>query len=410
LEAGPDNFAAERQNAGERPVKGGFPEVAKALHAAVPGTVRGWRTRSLEAMAYLADLPEAGLENSISSTLHLLADALENDDPALLLRLLEQSHADGLLRFRQHCDPETMLTEERIIRAVVVVELGHELRRSPTADEAAALHDLLDRAGQRRLLVLIQMRSEEHDQMVRLRVTGMHRLADLGMLVAGVAHDAANLILPLRMRLNSLKGGALAPKTEDDLNAIELLVKQFQNSIVNLRWLSADAAGGASSTSRSRPAVSLRLREWADEAVAFHARMLPPQIVLETEIAPGLPPVTISSAALSQAVFNLVHNASQAIASTGEGAAGRIVLRATARGDDAVEFTVEDDGPGMSEEVLRRSSEPFYTTRANGSGLGLSLVQALLTGCGGSMRCCSPPPTKARGTAVVLTLPIAKAV
>jgi signal transduction histidine kinase len=70
---------------------------------------------------------------------------------------------------------------------------------------------------------------------------------------------------------------------------------------------------------------------------------------------------------------------------------------------------VEDDGPGMSEEVLRRSAEPFFTTRANGSGLGLALVRALVEECGGNVRIISPPPGMAKGTAVVMTIPVAVA-
>lgn len=408
MNARPEQLAAEIQRLTRSLAERRYPEVARALHAAIPETVRGWRTRSLEAMPYLDTLSIAGFENSIATTLHLLANALECDDPARLNRLIEESPAHGFMRFLQRLGPETLLAEERILRSVVVIELRHELGRAPTADEAAALHDLLDLMGEHSLLTLVSKRSEEHDRAVQERVSGMHRLADLGTLVAGVAHDAANLFLPLRIRLEHLRQVDFGPEARDDLIAIELIVNQFQNSIVNLRWLSIDSAHAPSSSAHPRPRASLRIQEWANDIVEFHRRMLPPSIRFELDIAPALPPVAISSAALSQAVFNLIHNANQAISSMGDGTAGHIVLRAEAGGDGTINIAVEDNGPGMSEEVLRRGTEPFFTTRANGSGLGLSLVRALLDGHGGSITLTSPPPGKVGGTVVVLTLPVAE--
>lgn len=385
-----------------------FPEVSRALHAAVPGTIRTWRTRSLEAMPNLDRLSITEFENSIAHILHLLAQAMESEDPARLHQLIEASPKHGLQRFLQNCGPETILTEDRILRSMVVIELQRELGRPPSADEAAALHNLFDVMAAHSLLALLSKRGEEHDRVIESKLSGMHRLADLGTLVAGVAHDASNLLMPLRMRLEHLSGANLTPEERDDFDSIELIVKQFQNSIVNLRWLSVDSAQGSSSSSQPRLQVSLHLEEWVNEITKFHRKMLPPSVRLEIAIAAPLPPVAITSAALSQAVFNLIHNARQAITSTGDGATGHIVVSATARDERTISVTVEDDGPGMSAEVLQRSTEPFFTTRPNGSGLGLSLVRALLDGFGGSLKFLSPPPGKARGTAVVITLPIAE--
>lgn len=409
LESESDRLAAETQRLANRFAEKVFPEVSRALHAAVPATVRDWRSKSLEAMPYLDSLPIAGFENTVTSTLHLLANAMGSDDPVHLVRLIEESPAHGLLRFLQHLGPETLLAEERILRSAVVIGLRKELGRVPTAEEAAALHDLLDQMGERSLMALINKRGEERDRTVQSRVSGMHRLADLGTLVAGVAHDAANLFLPLRMRLNHLMQADLPGAIMEELVSIELIVNQFQNSIVNLRWLSVDSSQNHSLPPRSHPKVSLRLREWSEEIVAFHRRMLPPNIRLEIDIGGEVPPVATTSAALSQAVFNLIHNASQAISSKGVGVEGRIVIEARHHGVDTVRITVKDDGPGMPAEVLRRCAEPFFTTRPNGSGLGLALVRALIESCGGTLEIQSPPPGTSHGTIVELMLPIADA-
>jgi signal transduction histidine kinase len=386
-----------------------FPELARALHAAVPATVRRWRSQSLAVMPYLDALSRAGFENSIATTLHLLANALECDDPERLWKLMEESPEHGLLRFVQQLGPQTLLAEERILRSSVVTELRLELGRVPTIDEDAALHDLLSMMGEFSLLAMIGKRGEARDREIQVRISGLHRLADLGTLVAGVAHDASNMFLPLRMRLEHLMDANLPPDLREDLVSIELMVRQFQNSIVNLRWLSVDSTQGRASSPTPRAGISLSLHEWAADIHLFHQKMLPPSVKLQIEVPPSLPRAGISSAALSQATFNLIHNASQAIASQREGASGVITIRAEEAPEGRMRVIVEDDGPGMSEEVLRRSAEPFFTTRANGSGLGLALVRALVEECGGNVRIISPPPGMAKGTAVVMTIPVAVA-
>jgi signal transduction histidine kinase len=384
-----------------------FPELARAMRNATPRMLTSWRTCSVEAMPDLDRFTIDEFEGAIATILEALAGALDSHDPERVKRMIEESPAHGIARFAQKCNPQTLLAEERILRSVVVIELRRELGRVMTAEEAAALHDLLDVMGEHSLLALINKRGEARDRVIQKQVAGMHRLADLGMLVAGMAHDATNLLLPLRMRLERLKHADVSVDVRDDLTAIGLIVKQFQNSIVNLRWLSVDSTHAAAPLpAHARSGVSLDLGEWAAEVAEFHRRMRPSGVELLFELPAGLPVVRISSAALSQAVFNLIHNAQQAVAESGR--PGCIVVSAKARDDGGVSLTIEDDGPGMTPDVLQRCAEPFFTTRENGSGLGLALVRALVEGCGGSLEFKSPPEGKERGTAAVLILPAAR--
>jgi len=81
------------------------------------------------------------------------------------------------------------------------------------------------------------------------------------------------------------------------------------------------------------------------------------------------------------------------------------IVVATRAGVDRIVVTVEDNGHGMSEEVLRRAFNEFYTTKAagRGSGLGLALCKNLMETCGGSIRLDS---RVAAGTTVTLELPL----
>ncbi|HEY6547423.1 MAG TPA: ATP-binding protein, partial [Vicinamibacteria bacterium] len=95
----------------------------------------------------------------------------------------------------------------------------------------------------------------------------------------------------------------------------------------------------------------------------------------------------------TRAIVNLVENGLHAV-----GDAGRIVVRVERSADgSAVEFTVEDSGPGLSAEALARAFEPFFSTKATGSGLGLALVKRVAEDHGGSASLTSGPggPTRA---------------
>jgi len=409
-----------------------FPEMARALRVAARPLLLRWRARSPFATPELDRLAILEFEGSVSGLLEALAGAMEFGDADRIRHVIAESPTHGLARSVRSFSAQTLLAEERILRSVMVIELERELRRAATTEEKAALHELLDLVGEHSVLALVRADGNEHERVTQGRMAGMHRLATLGTLVAGVAHDAANLMLPMHMSLEHLQQAEMSPEAREGVTTIALILKQFQNSIVNLRWLSIDSqqgaqgdgsddsgAGARPGRGRLRPDAALNLSAWGAEVAEFHRRVLPPGIELRFDLPAGLPPVRVSSAALSQAVFNLIRNAQQAIVSgwaakeriePGHERRGHIVVRAARRAESgaaAVDLTIEDDGPGMTPEILRRGAEPYFTTKNGGSGLGLTMVRALVLGCGGSIALHSPPPGAKRGTAVVLTLMLA---
>jgi two-component system, NtrC family, sensor histidine kinase HydH len=110
----------------------------------------------------------------------------------------------------------------------------------------------------------------------------------------------------------------------------------------------------------------------------------------------GPPAAWIDGFQLKQAVLNLVLNALQASA-----AGGRVLVRTSGHGDDLV-VAVSDDGEGMAPEVLDKASTPFFTTRVEGTGLGLALVRRIVEHHGGSIQIASTPR---QGTTVAMTFP-----
>ncbi len=225
----------------------------------------------------------------------------------------------------------------------------------------------------------------------RLRMSA--RMASLGTLSAGLGHDMGNLLVPIRVRLDSLSRAELSPELREDVEAIRASAQYLQRLAGGLRMLAIDP-------SREGRAESVELGTWWSEAGPLLRNAVPRGIAIE---APSFPPglsVSMLRAALTQVVFNLVQNAGEAMRARGT---GRITITAGPV-DGRVRVSVADDGPGMTEEVLARCFEPFFTTKTRtlSTGLGLALVYRLVTEAGGTIE---PESRVGEGTTFSITLP-----
>lgn len=117
---------------------------------------------------------------------------------------------------------------------------------------------------------------------------------------------------------------------------------------------------------------------------------------VERELPAGTPPALVDEAQLRQVFLNLLRNAREAMPG-----GGRLTV-STRAVDGAVEAAFSDSGPGMSEAVRERIFEPFFSTKAQGTGLGLAVSQQILQAHGGSLTCHSSP---GQGTTFVVRLP-----
>ena len=133
----------------------------------------------------------------------------------------------------------------------------------------------------------------------------------------------------------------------------------------------------------------------------------PRGIRVDSDVSRELRPVNVSPAALTQAVFNLVQNAGEAITSVPEPRSKGLIsisIQPSARGQDWAQISVSDNGPGMSAETMARCFEPYFSTkgRAVSTGLGLALVRGVAEAAGGVAECSSQMD---RGTTFTLHLP-----
>src|SRR5690606_38850302 len=122
---------------------------------------------------------------------------------------------------------------------------------------------------------------------------------------------------------------------------------------------------------------------------------------LDLDLAPALPPVPMNSTELEQVLVNLIKNAVEAA----DGEDVRVVIRTMLERGEVV-LRVENNGPGMSESVLRQIFDPFFSTHQHrgGTGLGLSICHGIISDHSGTITAQSRP---GEGTVFTIRLPVA---
>jgi signal transduction histidine kinase len=241
----------------------------------------------------------------------------------------------------------------------------------------------------------------------RERRAQAEKLEALGQLTAGIAHDFGNLLQVVAMNNEVMRQAPLDPLiTKQALATNERAVRGGMAMLDRL-----------TSFARIRPLTMTRLRldAWLEAARPLLVQAAGPWITLRTAAKPPLPEILCDVPQLDAAVVNLVVNARDAMR-----ARGQIGVRVYACDHESgaptafagspppfVCLAVQDSGPGMSDEVRRRATEPFYTTKGeDGTGLGLSQVYGFMRQVGGDMAIDSAP---GRGTTVHLFFPVAGA-
>jgi C4-dicarboxylate-specific signal transduction histidine kinase len=125
------------------------------------------------------------------------------------------------------------------------------------------------------------------------------------------------------------------------------------------------------------------------------------RIAVETDLPEGLPAVVVSPAQLQQVLLNVVTNAVEAMDQVAE-RARRLRVTSRPHQPDGVLITVEDSGAGIDPRDARQIFEPFYTTKQQGMGLGLSICRSIVEAHGGRL---SASPGALHGLALRISLP-----
>ena len=215
---------------------------------------------------------------------------------------------------------------------------------------------------------------ERADEQERLR----ERLAALGQMAAGVAHELRNPLASTEILV-----GLLAREVDDGEPAT--LVDELRGELRRMAGI-IDASLSFVRTEAPRweredPAALIRA------AVDDARGRVPRGIAVECALGDLPPHVALDREKLESVLVNLIQNACQALAGEPEVDDPRVVVRGEVEGDRQQELVVRvsDNGPGIPDSLRERIFYPFFTTRESGSGVGLALAQKLVAAHGGSL-------------------------
>jgi signal transduction histidine kinase len=263
-------------------------------------------------------------------------------------------------------------------------------------------------------------------QTTQLQLIQREKMASVGQLVAGVAHELnnpigfissnvttlADFVQRLRAMLETYEEVALP---EIDRSRVGARRQELQVDYA-LKYLDAMISGIREGADRARKIVGdlrvfartpddvwqpVNLHEELDSSLTLLNHLLKDRIAVIRRYG-SLDPVECVRSQIDQVFLNVLANAAQAIQGT-----GTITIETRREGPMAV-ISIADTGPGIPPDALRRIFDPFFTTKpvGEGTGLGLSISYEIVTKHGGEIRAQSPP---AGGAVFTLRLPVARA-
>lgn len=264
--------------------------------------------------------------------------------------------ADKLMRqgFIKNEEVELVTLKGKPIIGSATAVLKYDACGQPYFD--GIIEDITDRVVAQRLL-------EEQ----RAKLVESARLASLGIMAGGIAHEIYNPLAVIAGCAERLEDHAAHLPGADDflrkyLHMIHENADQIQKIIQGLRSISRDASND--------PFIRISLETTLENIVAVcKERFLDYQIAFDIDLPPAALFIECRPAQIGQVLINLLNNAFDAV----QGLPQKWIRLAATGRDEEVEIVVEDNGPGFPEGVAEKAFIPFFTTKPEGSGIGLGL-------------------------------------
>jgi PAS domain S-box-containing protein len=242
--------------------------------------------------------------------------------------------------------------------------------------------------------VVISVRDITVEKKMEQQVIQSERLAAMGQMIGGFAHELNNPLTGILGLSEMLQDSDVAENTKKQLGMIHTQARRAAEIVQNLVFYSRPPAPGKS---------RVNLSEMIQRSLHLQAYSLRKNnITVDFEPNDSLPSVAGDPNQLVQVFWNLIVNAEQAIREVQE--KGTIIIR-LGRNANSLWASFQDDGPGISPEILPNIFDPFYTTKrpGRGTGLGLSICKAVLREHGGNVEATSSPGA---GAIFTVTLPV----
>lgn len=253
-----------------------------------------------------------------------------------------------------------------------------------------------------RSIVEAMARADRQRAEIEARITQSNKMAALGKMAAGVAHEVNNPLTLIRESAGWIKDlltdeDPAAIKNFDEIN--DAMDKIDQN-VERAKGVTHRMLGFARRMEPMQENVDLN--QVVRQTLTFlQNEAVHRNIELNAELSPDLPVTTTDTSQLQQVILNLLENAIDAVCRD-----GRVTIRtATDEGRKEIRLSIEDTGPGIPRVMLDRIFDPFFTTKSvgEGTGLGLAISYSIMERLGGSI---SVKSVEGQGATFTITLPV----
>ena len=263
-------------------------------------------------------------------------------------------------------------SDKRGVIEVSYIDEKSELDEGPFLKEE---RDLIDTIAKEVVLIIERRKIQEDRAKLEIQLRHADRLATIGQLAAGVAHE---LNEPLG---NILGFSQLIKKTPDMPKAVEKDIDNIVIASLHAREIIKKLMLFARQMPPQK--VQVNLNKLIEDGLYFlQSRCAKEGIKLIRLFSVDLPDIIADPSQLHQVLVNLVVNAIQAMPK-----GGKMTIQTLAR-DNYISLVIEDTGIGMNEKTIKQIFTPFFTTKdvGQGTGLGLSVVHGIVTAHGGSIK------------------------
>ena len=242
--------------------------------------------------------------------------------------------------------------------------------------------------------VIISVRDITVERKLEQQVVQSERLAAMGAMIGGVAHELNNPLTAITGVSELLQDTETNEASRKQLAMLQQQARRAAEIVQNLTYFSRPPAPGKS---------RINLVEVVERTLNLHAYSLRKNnVTVDFLKEPGVPYAMGDPHQLMQIFLNLIVNAEQAIREVRDKGTLRIRL---GKGDNSVWVSFHDDGPGIAKENLASIFDPFYTTKrpGRGTGLGLSICKSVMKEHNGSVEAANSPEG---GAVFTVTLPV----
>src|SRR6266576_3530385 len=258
-------------------------------------------------------------------------------------------------------------------------------------------HYHLEQTVERRTAAL-RAEMEERKRLEHAKLQA-ERLAVVGSMAAQVAHEIRNPLGSIFLNLDLIgqELDAFSNSNGHSAGECQVLLREMRSQVLRIRQVLQEYLRFARMPKSERAVVSLK--GFLEEKLNFAQPLLNQNHVdLRSSLDPNLPPVCVDAEQLWEAFLNLIRNAVDAMPD-----GGNLTVRAQRNGSEAL-VSISDSGRGMTEEQARNLFVPFFTTKSDGTGLGLAYAQRVINEHGGRIDCATAPGL---GSTFSIQLPLA---